>query len=239
MKVIINRWHSEVNNAIIDTCMSIIKEPLIYFSEADIQQLLCENLRKINTFSKMYRTSLNRGKDSKSYFKTSMLHREYGGGKGTRIDIVAFHPKQLREITNPNLTDTNGNYLLPMIAFELGTEKTTDAFSHFRSDINKLNNVSDRGYLIHVYKDVTQSSKGTKSRENTETKIQRKFKEVFETNIIQNNKVKVLAFLIRTYVDQKRIIGKCEIFDSKKAEWEKINISKNENIKRAIMNQIK
>jgi hypothetical protein len=167
-----------------------------------------------------------------------MLHKEYGGGKGTRIDIVAFHPKQLRKITNPNLTDKNKKYLVPMIAFELGTEKTDDALSHYKNDMGKLEKASDRGYLIHIFKDVTQSRKGTQSRENTETKIQKKFKSVFESNKPQTNNVKVLAILIRTFVNQKRIIGKCEIFDSKKAEWNKVNISKSDDIDTAILKQI-
>lgn len=233
-----NRWKTEINNAIIDTCISIIKEPLIYFSEADIQLLLCENIRKISTFSKLYRTSLNRGKNSKSYFKTSMLHREYGGGKGTRIDIVLFHPKQLREIINPNLTDDKEDYLVPMVAFELGTEKTKDAQSHFKKDVNKLSKAYDKGYLIHFYKDVTQSRKGTHSRENTENKIDKNYKKIINNNKVHGKKVKILAILVRTYVNQKRIIGKCEIYNNDSGEWLKINISKNMDIRRAIKDQI-
>ncbi len=232
-----NRWKSKVDSAIIDTCTAIIKEPLIYFSETDIQQLLCENLRKNRTFNTMYRTSLNRGKNSRSFFKTSMLHREYGGGEGTRIDIVMFHPKRLRDINNPNLTN-DGKYLKPMIAFELGTEKTKDVLSHFKSDISKLKKATDSGYLIHIYKDVTQSRKGTQSRENTEIKIQREFKDVFEKNRVFDTKIKVLAILIRTFINQKRMIGKCEIFDKESTEWKKVNISKNIDIRSAIIKQI-
>ena len=36
---------NDINNAIADTCIEIIQEPLLYFSEADIQQLLVENLK--------------------------------------------------------------------------------------------------------------------------------------------------------------------------------------------------
>ena len=38
---------NKVDNAIADTCIEIIQEPLIYFSEVDIKQLLAEELRKI------------------------------------------------------------------------------------------------------------------------------------------------------------------------------------------------
>jgi hypothetical protein len=233
-----NRWTRQVEAAIIDTCIKIIKEPLIYFSEADIQQLLCENLRRISTFNKLYKTSLNRGKDSSSHFKTSAIHREYGGGAGRRIDIVVFHPKELRNINYPNLT--NGNkYLEPLFAFELGSEKTSDALTHFSNDLKKLSKAKEAGYLIHIYKDITQSRKGTKSRENTEIKIQRTFRDVFDKNIKVNSNIKVLAILIRTYVNQKRIIGKCEIFDKHDVKWDKVNISNDSDLKKKILRQIK
>ena len=86
------KWKSDINQAITSVCIQIIKEPLIYFSEADIQQLLVEELRKINSISKPYLTSVRKGKNSKGKYKTSLIHREYGGGNRTRIDIVIFDP---------------------------------------------------------------------------------------------------------------------------------------------------
>jgi len=80
----------DISKAIADTCIEIIQEPLLYFSEADIQQLLTEELKKIGALKKLYPTLIHRGKNSKGFYKTSLLHREYGGGAGTRIDIVIF-----------------------------------------------------------------------------------------------------------------------------------------------------
>ncbi|MCD4691593.1 MAG: hypothetical protein K8R79_01670, partial [Calditrichales bacterium] len=58
----------EIEKKIVDTCIKIIKEPLLYFSEADIQQLLTENLRKIKELKKVYKTSVNRGQSSKGIY---------------------------------------------------------------------------------------------------------------------------------------------------------------------------
>jgi len=40
------KWKEEIDLAIVKICIQIIKEPLSYFSEADIQQLLVEELLK-------------------------------------------------------------------------------------------------------------------------------------------------------------------------------------------------
>ena len=63
-------------------CVKIIQEPYIYFSEADIQQLLAEELRKIThekvkIIEKRYPTNIKRGKGAKNEYNTSLLHREY------------------------------------------------------------------------------------------------------------------------------------------------------------------
>ena len=55
----------EVENSIADFCTEVVTNPLIYFSESDLQQLLVEELRKINTLKKKYSTAVGLGKDSK------------------------------------------------------------------------------------------------------------------------------------------------------------------------------
>ena len=178
------KWKSDINQAITSVCIQIIKEPLIYFSEADIQQLLVEELRKINSISKPYLTSVHKGKNSKGKYKTSLIHREYGGGNRTRIDIVIFDPSDVQKINNVNLT-IKKQYLKLAYAFELGTEKTSDTYTHLKNDLKKLIKrikSGGTGYLIYFYKDTTQSGTGTISRVNTEEKIERMFKKV----ILQN-----------------------------------------------------
>jgi len=226
----------EIEEKIVDTCIKIIKEPLLYFSEADIQQLLTENLRQIKELKKLYKTSVNRGQNSKGIYSTSLIHREYGGGEGRRIDIVILKEDDVKKM-DVSLKVEN-KYPEPDFAFELGTEKTINIQTHFKKDIEKLSRVSDTGYLIHIFKDVTKSPRGTETRDNTENKIDVQFKNVFSKNKITiPTKVKILAFIIRvSRKNQTRIWGKFEIFSGKK--WKKINIAKENEISAAILKEI-
>lgn len=234
----LTKWKTEIDQAIASVCIRIIKEPLSYFSEADIQQLLVEELRKIKPISKNYPTSVQKGKDAKSTYRTSLLHREYGGGGGTRIDVVIFDPDDVKAIDNVNLM-SKGQYLKPAYAFELGTEKSADTLSHFNNDLKKLTeSVVDKkgtGYLIHIYKDVTQAKKGTKAHAKTEDKIATTFKQVF-TKADQMQNQKILAILLRTYKNQKKMCGKCEIFNGQ--GWIKTNVSRDDALRKAILKQL-
>ena len=202
-------------------CVKIIQEPYNYFSEADIQQLLAEKLRKIThdkeeIIAKLYPTNIKRGKGAKGEYKTSLLHREYGGGDKTRIDIVVFDPADVRKINDVNLRETKTKYLKPAYAFELGTEKTTNIFKHVQNDLKKLRRrTKETGYLIHFYKDSTKSIAGTTRRVETEAKIFKQFKQVFDEKPQGNSKVKLLAILLRPCRKQKHFRGKCEIFDGR------------------------
>jgi len=236
------KWKENIDRVVADVCIQIIKEPLSYFSEADIQQLLVEGLRKIEPLGKSYPTNVHKGKESISTYRTSLLHREYGGGDGTRIDIVIFDPDDVGEIDDVNLKKGKG-YLVPVYAFELGTEKTSKADEHFKSDLKKLKKLNDctekngTGYLIHFYKDVTQAPTGAKLRDKTEKKIEKHFKQVFmakQTEHITN--VKILAILLRTYRNQKKMRGKCEIFNGQ--EWIKTNVSRDGALRSAILAQL-
>jgi hypothetical protein len=214
----------DIDNAIAETCIKIIQEPLLYFSEADVQQLLtCQTL-------------INKGKDSKSLYETSLLHREYGGGAGTRIDIVIFSKDDVKKINDPNLTISK-KYLEPDFAFELGTEKTANIGKHLVNDIKKLNNVKSSGYIIHIYKDRTKSATGTGRRNNTVEKIKSGFKNAFESNSCKNVRIRKLAILLSPY--QELTKGKCEIFNVSSCKWEKVNVGYNNNLKDKIIDQLK
>jgi len=232
-----NELKKRIDLAVAEMSIKIIKEPLSYFSEADIQQLLVEELRKIKLISKTYLTSVRKGKNSKSRYSTSLLHREYGGGGGTRIDVVIFDPDDVKNIDDVNLI-SNKKYLKPLYAFELGTEKSSDASAHFQNDLEKLNKrTKGTGYLIHFYKDITQARTGTRSRAKTEDKIFNKFKQVFRiTQTKQITNVKILAILLRTYRNQERMRGKCEIFNGQ--DWIKTNVSNDDALRSAIRKQL-
>jgi hypothetical protein len=236
---------NKVDNAIADTCIEVIQEPLIYFSEADIQQLLVENLKerikklkKINKNKrkeKTYFTNIHRGKDSQSFYGTSLLHREYGGGAGTRIDIVIFSENDVKKIGNLNLKIGN-KYIIPEFAFELGTEKTINIENHLEGDIKKLNNVKNTGYIIHIYRDRTKSVTGTRLRKKTKDKIISDFKSVFEKNKCTNDNIKKLAILLSPFKDQKSTKGKCEIFNGNR--WEKANVGDESALRKKITDQL-
>ena len=230
-------WKADIDDTVANVCLRIIKEPLIYFSEADIQQLLAEELRRLDPLGKNYPTSVLKGKGSKGTYHTSLIHREYGGGGGTRIDIVVFDPDDVAKIDNVNLT-IGAEYLKPAFAFELGTEKTTDAAGHLESDLNKLSKrVKGTGYIIHFYKDMTQARTGTRSRQKTDEKIEKKFRKAFDKRqSLGIPNIKILAILLRTYRHQKKMRGKCEIFNGE--AWTKVNISRDASLRNAILQQL-
>ena len=226
---------NDIDNAITKICIEIIREPLLYFSEADIQQLLVEELRKIEALKEPYQTLIHKGKNSKSFYKTSLLHREYGGGAGTRIDIVIFSENDVKKIDDLNLKISN-KYIIPEFAFELGTEKTINIKKHLENDIKKLNNVKNTGYIIHIYRDRTKSVTGTKLRKKTKDKIIRDFKSVFEKNKCTNDNIKKLAILLSPFKEQKLTRGKCEIFNGNR--WEKVNVNKEGKLRGKIFAQL-
>lgn len=228
----------DIDNAIVETCIKIIQEPLLYFSEADIQQLLTEELKKIGALRKFYPTLIHKGKKSKSTYKTSLLHREYGGGGGTRIDIVIFSENDVKQIDDLNLK-IGKTYITPEFAFELGTEKTINIGKHLINDIKKLDKVRNTGYIIHIYKDRTKSVTGTKLRKNTKDKIIRNFKSVFEKNKCSNGNIKKLAILLNPFKDQELTKGKCEIFNGSNYKWEKVNVAYDNNLRDKIIDQLK
>ena len=228
---------NDISKAIADTCIEIIQEPLLYFSEADIQQLLAEELRKIKAIKKTYQTLINKGKGSKSLYETSLLHREYGGGKRTRIDIVIFSENDVKQIDDLNLK-IGKTYIKPEFAFELGTEKTTNIRKHLVNDIKKLNNVEDTGYIIHIYRDRTKSKTGTKLRKNTKDKIERDFKSVFKKNKCTNGKIKKLAILLSPFKDQTLTKGKCKIFNRTNCKWEEVNVNNKSALRKKITDQL-
>ncbi|MBT3273581.1 MAG: hypothetical protein HN368_10515 [Spirochaetales bacterium] len=228
-------WKTYIDKAIATTCIGIIKEPLLYFSEADFQQLLVEELRRIEPFTILYPTAVHKGKDSKAVYKTSLIHREYGGTGGRRLDVTLFDPVDVATITDINLT-AKGEYLKPVFAVELGTEKTSDAEIHLSNDIQKLQDrVLSTGYIVHFYKDTTRSPSGTKQRSQTEDKIYRVFKDVFTRKKTASN-IKLLAIVLRVYRNQKRMWGKCEIFNG--TEWEKVGVENDTALLKKILTQL-
>jgi hypothetical protein len=209
-----------LNVIIAQFCHDVVVEPLCFFSEADLQGMLFTKLSM--EFPHQLETSYARGPDSKRKYKTGLVHREYGAGGGRRIDISVFHRSDVSRIDEPNLKIA-GKYIKPRFAIELGTEKSLDTAGHISRDLAKLANATERGYLLHFFRDTSRAAVGTGRRENKERSLELKFRNpVNKAEIPQN--VRSLFFLIRVARRQKRIWGKCEMYLPDKEEWQKINL---------------
>lgn len=220
---------AEIEEAIIKFCILIARNPMCYFSEADLQQVLLEHLRSIPKLDKLHKTNQTAGKNSKKKYRTSLLHREYGGGNKTRFDIAVLRRDDVAKIDSPALK-LNDKYLTPAFGFELGTEKTSKIMQHYQNDLKKLRKC-DRGYLIHIFKDVTTTRKNTGRNANTEAAIQQKFKSVFEKHPAKGNTV-VIAILLRPFKNERTPRGKLEIFDGR--VWQPVNVGSKPKIRKAI-----
>jgi len=229
----------QIDEAVADVCADIIQEPLLYFSEADVQQLLAERLRKVSGLQRLAKTGVRKGTDSKSKYSTSLVHREYGAGGRRRLDIVVFKRSDVEGINTTNLDVSKEGYLAPQFAFELGTEKTGDAKEHIKSDLTKLNRrVTERGYAIHIYRDTTKTAKGA-LRTRAEGKINRLFRKPIEDSWPgRAKKSRVVAILLRVGRDQKKMMGKCEICFGKD-DWRAVNVAHRKELEKAVLEVLK
>jgi len=213
---------ARLNRVIARFCSEVAAEPLSFFSEADLQGMLYAKL--IAEFPEQAGTSYARGPNSKGKYATGLVHREYGAGGGRRIDISLFDPKDIATIDGPNLM-AGKRYIKPRFAIELGTEKTLDAAGHIDRDLAKLSTATERGYLIHFFRDVTRADTGTNRRVETEKKIRRIFARPVRSAQIPPNVV-ALFFLLRVARSHKKILGKCELFNPDTGKWQKINLQR-------------
>lgn len=229
-------WKPKIDRAVANVCVDIIREPLLHFSEADVQQLLVERLRQIEPLAKTYPTAVHKGHGSKGTYRTSLVHREYGGGGGTRIDVAILGPTAVAQIDSVNLTD-RGKYLRPAYAFEIGTEKTSDTRRHLESDLRKLTARSQgTGYALHIFRDKTRSASGTESRSRTNARLERDFKNIVAQLAPQAPaNVKVVAILLSVGRSQPRTRGKCQVLDG--SQWRKVNVGDRAALRKVILNR--
>jgi hypothetical protein len=211
-----------MNRVIAGFCAAVVTEPLCYFSEADLQGFLFTRL--IEAFPEQVETSYSRGPGSKGMYRTGIVHREYGAEGGRRTDISVFSRQDVAAIDNPNLT-VGRKYIVPRFAIELGTEKTSDTQAHVAHDLAKLSRATERGYLIHFFRDVTRADPGTPWRARTEDKLQRIFKGPV-SEAVPPDHVSYLCFLIRIARTGKTIRGKCEMLVAGTGAWRKVNLTR-------------
>ena len=209
-----------LNLVIARFCSEVAAEPMSFFSEADLQGVLFAKL--IAEFPDQVETSYARGPHSKGKYKTGLIHLEYGAGGGRRVDLSLFDPEAIGTIDGPNLK-VGKRYLKPRFAIELGTEKSLDTAGHIERDLKKLSNATERGYIIHFFRDTTRADTGTKRREGTEDRIKEIFKNPVHLTKPPSNVV-ALFFLLRLAHTHKKIFGKCELFLHETGTWEKVNL---------------
>jgi hypothetical protein len=212
-----------VNQVVAEFCATVAREPLAFFSECDLQDMLAIRLRR--AFPKLISTSVHRGprETTTTCYRTGMVHREYGAGNSRRLDIAVLDKKHLSDIEDCRLR-TDGNYLKPRFGFELGTELVGDAAKHLENDITKLNDqVSERGYIIHVFRDFTLADNGTERRRKKEKAIEGRFRS-HVAGCSQTSIIRVVAFVLRIAHANHKIRGKCEMFRGDSREWVKTNL---------------
>lgn len=228
-----------VDEAVAQLCVRLAKQPMLYFSEADLQQLLVEELKgALFPNERCYSTRVPRGK---SFHKTLLIHREYGGGNKTRIDVVIFDPKGLNKMTRATFMDKDKKYVDPLYAFELGTEKAGQtaekAKKHLENDKKKLSRICERGgmcYGLHFFRDITTAKASTKLGKRTKKKILKIKAAIGDSSLNLHKNFKLLGVVLRT---KSRIHGSCSIFNGTK--WEDVNIQDEEKIKQVVQKVLK
>lgn len=227
----------DINNAVVDFCMEVIKNPLIHFNESDLHLLLIEFLYKANSSLEniYYDTNLLSYKNTSTKYKTRLVHREYGAGERRAYDIVILRPEDIQRINNPNLTYKEKNdYLEPLFAFELGTEKIGLEYEeyekHITSDLNKLERCIDTGYVIHIVRD-TNRRKHMRKKE----KIKMFTETIQKHNTGLESKIKIIAIVL--YVFRKNNEKYCSILNKNK--WEEFEIDEQDNIRLCLKEQLK
>lgn len=229
----------QIDEAVAEFCADVVQEPLLYFSEADLQQLLTERLRQVPGLRRPIKTEVPRGLGSASVYSTSLVHREYGAGDNRRADIVVFDRDDARRINRTNLDvrepDRKPRYVDCQFVFELGTEKTSNTLEHLKKDLPKVEAAQTCGYIIHFYRDPTKSTSAG-LRGATETRIRESFREPIQNAWgLKLPQTRILAVLIRTERAAKKMWGKCEIcFGPTEDDWLKVNVGNRNKIIAAI-----
>lgn len=230
----------QIDEAVAEFCADVIQEPLLHFSEADLQQLLAERLRQIPCLRRPVKTEVRRGLESASFYSTSLVHREYGAGENRRADIVVFDREDALKINRTNLDVQAGpgrkpRYVDCRFVFELGTEKTSNTHEHLEKDLPKVEAAKSCGYIIHFYRDPTKSTSAG-FRGATEKKIQVSFREPVQNAWrLKMPQTRILAVLIRTERAAKKMCGKCEIcIGPTEVDWRKVNVGNRNNITAAV-----
>lgn len=144
------------NNKIDKAIKSLIKEinekPFIYRNEADIQARLYYYLcYELEEWQPIHETGFKG-------LKTNLVHREYFGGRGQRVDLVVFDKKDIENICMNSMEKSHScEYVKVTDAIEIKTEQGStgkNRLDRILKDINKLIKLRDEekaDYLYFIY----------------------------------------------------------------------------------------
>ena len=92
-----------------------------------------------------------------------------------RVDIAVLDPEEIHTITNPQLQDSDENYLKPLIGIEIGTEKCGwDQMTkkHLENDLKKVIECHC-GYIINVMRNVNFSTRSSGRNREKQIRIKK------------------------------------------------------------------
>lgn len=212
-------------------CEYIVNNPMIFFSEADLQALFFKEL--LNVYDKLHETSYQKGPGSESTYSTLQVHREYGltDYPNSRMDLVVLPEEDVKKIDSANL-QIDGSYIKPIVGFELGTHKVTDYKTHLENDVKKLKNL-ELGILLYFLRDEALSSKASERGKKTMERIADEIMEVTKEQEYPDN-ILPLIFIIQIQKKDK-IWGKCRFYSKSGGKWIPVNLSK---IKDTVINEL-
>jgi hypothetical protein len=206
----------KIIQSIASVCQHAAKQPMCFFSEADLQAQLYEKIHQ--AIPEDYPTGVSisgDGSGSKMY-KTSQVHREYGAGFGRRYDLVVFTPEEIASMNDSNLTqqlEEGTSYVTPSFAIEMGTEKSGDSAVHVENDLEKLKQAKQRGFLIHIFRDTVSAPRGSQSWLNRDERIIAPFrKSIAWGDECVDKKIVVIALLLILGIRNRPSGPRCQIF---------------------------
>ena len=219
----------------------ILKNPLIFFSEADIQAIFYQKLTESKELKKLFETNVSLGMKgeslSKKHYKTLLVHREYGLNDmpNSRADLVIFSQKNVKQITDPINLKIQNEYITPDYVFEFGTEKSASSLSnlaeHICNDLEKLRKASITAFLIHIQRNYLIGNDNTHNKGKHDKYVN--FVKI--TSMLRPFKIKLLYFKVDLGGSKRQIYkqGKIKMYNGEKL----IGINQNK-IKETIKNYL-
>jgi hypothetical protein len=238
--------HKEIINHLNEIITKLLKNPLMFVSEADVHKFVMWELMKIKELNpeNLVETSCsiginNAGVPSKVGYKTTLIHSEYGNQlkKKERSDIVILNIEDVKKIDDPLDLKTddlqgNKNWIIPDYILEFGTEKSAKSAEkfkeHIEKDLAKIANSKVNGFLIHIHRNYIKSKEGylKLNKAKIDEYIQR-YAQVIKNNEIDQDKIRVLIAIVDIGNEGRRATSKIRLLKDPLGEpyLDRVNIN--------------